>query len=126
MWALGGAFAVSGVLHLVRPRPFEMIVPRRLPGKRALVYASGIAELACAAGMAHPRTRSLSGLASTALLVFVFPANVQMTLDVFKRRSRLAKAAAAVRLPLQLPLVWVAWRTYTTRRARTSVSRAVP
>ncbi len=112
MWALGGAFAVSGVLHLVRPRPFEMMVPRRLPARRALVYASGVAELGCAAGMAFPRTRPLAGLVSSALLVMVFPANVQMALDASKRRSTPAKAATAIRLPLQLPLIWVAWRTW--------------
>ena len=43
-----------GVLHFVRPRPFERIVPKPLPRKRELVYASGVAELACAAGLLHP------------------------------------------------------------------------
>ena len=48
---LAASFAASGVLHLVRPQFFETIVPRWLPERRGLVYASGLAELACAAAL---------------------------------------------------------------------------
>ena len=105
-------FATSGVLHLLTPRRFEQIVPRPLPGKRALVYLSGAAELGCAAGLVAPPTRRAAGLASAVLLVAVFPANVQMALDVFTRRGRLARLLAAARLPLQAPLVAIAWRAW--------------
>ena len=44
-------FAVSGVIHLVRPEVFERIVPRFLPRHRELVLASGVAELVCAAAV---------------------------------------------------------------------------
>ena len=108
-------FTASGVLHLVTPEPFESITPRRLPARRGLVYASGVAEIACAAGLAHPRTRRLAGWLSAALLVAVFPANIQMAVDAQRRagaharpdrRARRAKQAATLaRLPLQVPLV---------------------
>src|SRR3712207_3783267 len=39
--ALGG----SGVLHLVRPRTYEWLVPPELGDARAWVYASGVAEI---------------------------------------------------------------------------------
>ena len=43
---LGGA----GVLHFLKPEPFDSIVPAGLPGSaRAYTYASGVAELGCAA-----------------------------------------------------------------------------
>lgn len=109
---LASLFTVSGVLHLVRPQVFEPIVPKRLPRRRELVHASGVAELACAALLAAPRTRRVGGLASAALLVAVFPANVQMALSA--RRSRRApawlKAGTLLRLPLQWPLIRVALR----------------
>jgi uncharacterized membrane protein len=98
-------FGVMGVLHFVKPEPFEQIVPRQLPRKKELVYASGVAELACAAGLLHPRTRRSAGLLSTALLVAVFPANVQMALDLNRKGSLPAKAIGFARLPLQLPLI---------------------
>ncbi|HEY3001436.1 MAG TPA: MauE/DoxX family redox-associated membrane protein [Kribbellaceae bacterium] len=103
--ALAGLFAVSGVLHFAMPRPYERIVPKPLPRKKELVYLSGAAELVCAAGLLHPRTRRPAGLASAALLAAIFPANVQLALDLNNRGSKAAKAAGFGRLPLQLPLI---------------------
>jgi uncharacterized membrane protein len=65
--ALAALFATSGVTHFIKPQHFEGIVPKLLPRKRELVYISGVAELACAAGLLHPRTRKAAGLASAAL-----------------------------------------------------------
>jgi len=109
-------FGVLGVLHFVQPEPFEKIVPKKLPRKKELVYASGAAELACAAGLLHPRTRRLAGLASAGLLVAVFPANVQMAADVQRKGSSQAKAIAWARLPLQLPLI--RWALKASRETR--------
>lgn len=107
------AFLASGVLHLVRPAVFEAVVPRALPYQRELVYASGVAELACAAGLLRPRTRRLAGLASAVLLVAIFPANVQMAIDARRAIARKGStterrvrcAVAIARLPLQVPLI---------------------
>lgn len=124
--ALAGLFLVSGTLHLLRPRVFEAIVPRRLPAHRALVYASGAAELACAAGLFVPRTRRVAGTASAALLVAVFPANVAMAAGAKRRldrrpadpRRRGYLAATVLRLPLQWPMVRTALRAGGVIRRR--------
>jgi uncharacterized membrane protein len=114
---LAGLFLVSGVTHLVKPDVFEPLVPRALPTRRGLVYASGVAELVCAAGLLHPRTRRAAGWASAALLLAVFPGNVQMSVNHGKRAARrddtTAKAtfaATVARLPLQVPLIRAALR----------------
>ena len=117
--ALAGLFVVSGVMHFVRPRVFESIVPQPLPARRTLVYASGAAELACAAGLFVPRTRRAAGIASAALLVAVFPANVTMATGAKRRldrhpgdaRGRGYLAATLLRLPLQCPMIRTALRT---------------
>lgn len=94
---LGGA----GIVHFVRPEPFDTIVPRALPGPaRTVTYASGVAELGVAGMLAVQRTRRLGGIAAAALFVAVFPANVQMAYDW--RGARPGKRVIAVgRLPLQ-------------------------
>ena len=112
---MGGIFAVSGVVHLVRPEVYEPLIPDWLPGAREIVLGSGVAELVCAAGLAHPRTRSAAGWASAALLVGVFPGNVQMAVDALGTDNTALKAGSIARLPLQVPLVWLA-----VRAARTS------
>ena len=94
--ALAALFATSGTLHFVQSRPFERIVPRRLPRRRALVHLSGALEVACAAGLVHPRTRRFAGWASAAVLVGVFPANVQMALDSARLARDILGAAGIV------------------------------
>src|SRR3954463_5087806 len=85
--ALAGLFLTSGTMHFVKPEPFESMVPKQLPSRRALVYASGAAEIACAVGLLIPRTRRVAGFASAVLLVAVFPANVAMTGQAKQRLS---------------------------------------
>ena len=114
---LATILATSGVIHLVRPEVYEGIVPHVLPHKRLLVHASGVLEIACAAGLLHPATRRVAGWGSAALLVGVFPANVQMSVDQGRRAarrgdtsSRATFAATLARLPLQWPMVRTALR----------------
>jgi len=107
--ALGGLFVAAGVLHFAKPKPFEAIMPRQLPGRRSFVYGSGAAELACGIGLLT--RRRWAGKASAALLLAVWPANVQMALDSGSGRLRGVadnKALAWGRVPLQVPLIWAA------------------
>lgn len=110
-WAplgLAAIFAGSGVLHLMRPDIFLPLVPRGLPGPDLLVAASGVAELICAAALVT--RRPWAGPVSAALLVAVFPGNVQFALDQAASATADPRllAAAWLRLPLQIPLIWAA------------------
>jgi uncharacterized membrane protein len=116
-WLLAGLLAGAGVTHFAIPRPYARIVPKALPEPELLVAASGVAELACAALVAHPRTRRWGAWTAAALFVAVFPANVQMALDS-ARGPAWYRAGAWARLPLQAPLVWWAVRVGQTSRGR--------
>ncbi|MDQ6935507.1 MAG: hypothetical protein M3130_09500 [Actinomycetota bacterium] len=108
--ALAGIFVTSGVLHLVKPEIYEPLMPATVPAHRAVIIGSGIAELGCAVGLLHPRTRKLAGWASAGLLLGVFPANLKMANDVRHSRKTGRKVAAFGRLPLQAPLIRTALR----------------
>ena len=117
---LAGLFAAAGVLHFVWPSFFDPLMPRMLPARfhRPLIYGSGVAELACAYGLAR-RTRWASA-ASTALLLAVWPANLQMALDAGTGRNPGDMDSAAVawgRMPMQLPLLWAARQAAPSRTA---------
>ncbi|WP_328495068.1 hypothetical protein OHS59_21630 [Streptomyces sp. NBC_00414] len=102
---LAGLLASAAAAHFAAPRQFDAMVPSALPGPpRNWTYASGVVELALAAGVAVPRTRRVAALATAAFFVGVFPANVQMAVD-WRHRPAPQKAAALARLPLQVPLV---------------------
>ena len=100
--ALGG----SGVLHLVRPRTFTWMVPPELGPERPWVTGSGVAELATAALLAVPGTRSVGGWAAAGLLAAFLPAHLH-TLRVTSGRAR---AVAAARIPFQAPMIATALR----------------
>ncbi|PRH81013.1 hypothetical protein C6N75_01050 [Streptomyces solincola] len=102
---LAGLLGGAGVAHFARPENFDAIVPRALPGgARAWTRASGVAELALAAGVAAPRTRRTAARATALFFVAVFPAHIQMAYD-WRHRPLAAQAAAYGRMPLQVPLV---------------------
>ncbi len=112
---LAGLLATAGVAHFAVPEQFDATIPRALPGSpRGWTYVSGAAELALAAGVAHPRTRRTAAFAAAAFFVAVFPANVQMAVD-WRDRPAPQRALAFGRLPLQVPLVL--WARRVGRRS---------
>jgi len=115
---IGGA----GVMHFVRPKFFDAIVPEWMPGsKRSVTLVSGAVELAGAALVAMPRTRRLGGWWCAATFVGVFPANIQTVLDGGVTDAPPpfnTKAAAWGRLPLQAPMILWARSVARTASAR--------
>ena len=107
---LGGVFIGAGLLHFLKPRPCESIMPEALPAHRELVYLSGLAEMAGGAGVLADRTRSWAGWWLIATMVAVFPANVNMAVNAERFRA-VPEALLWVRLPIQpLLIAWV-WRS---------------
>ncbi|KAA2263810.1 hypothetical protein F0L68_09045 [Solihabitans fulvus] len=104
----------GGVLHFAIPKAYDRVIPRALPGRpRAWTYASGLAELGCAAAIAVPRTRRLGGLLAAWLFAAIFPANVKMALDS-RNKPLKHRLITYGRLPLQWPLITWALRVRKT------------
>jgi uncharacterized membrane protein len=101
---LGG----SGVLHLVRPRTYEWLVPPEIGPARPWVLGTGVAEVATAALLRAPSTRGRGGRCAAVLLVVFVPAHLH-TFRVVPRTPGWM-AASVVRLVLQVPLVRAALR----------------
>ena len=99
----GPFFIFAGVMHFVIPRTYESIVPDWLPARRAVVVASGGAEIAGGAAILHERTRRAGARFSIATLLAVFPANLHMALH--PERFPLPRGALYARLPIQLLLI---------------------
>lgn len=110
---VGALFIATGILHFATPGTFTAIVPDALPAPRALVYASGVAELAGGLGMLSRRTARPAGWWLIATLLAVFPANVDMALHA-ERHASIPEALLWARLPLQAALI--AWVHRAARR----------
>jgi uncharacterized membrane protein len=103
----GPFFVFAGVMHFVIPRAYAAIVPPQLPAPRAIVYASGVAEIAGGAGVLHPRTRRVASAWSVGTLLAVFPANLHMALHPERYRVPGGRTALWLRLPVQA--LFIAW-----------------
>ena len=106
---LGGFFLFAGLMHFAKPRPYIAIVPTPLPHKRAIVYVSGVAEIAGGAGVLSERTRRAAGWWLIATLLAIFPANVSMAVNADRFRA-IPRPLLLARLPLQGVLIAWVWR----------------
>lgn len=76
----GPGFVVAGSLHFVIPKVYRRIMPPYVPAPEAMVYASGVAEIAGGAALMLSPSRRAAGWWLIATLVAVFPANLHMAL----------------------------------------------
>jgi uncharacterized membrane protein len=112
----GPFFVLAGAMHFAIPRTYEAIVPDYVPRKRAMVYASGVAEIAGGVSVLAPRTRRAGAWWSIATLVAVFPANVHMAVNHERyRKVPGGRPALLLRLPVQL--LFIAWARAAAREA---------
>jgi uncharacterized membrane protein len=112
-------FVLAGIAHLIAPAPYLAIMPASIPWPAAMVMISGIAEIVGGVGLLFASTRRAAGAWLIALLIAVFPANVNAI------STGMAVAGYAVpawmlwaRLPLQLVLLAWVWRTCFRRASR--------
>nr|WP_244605544.1 DoxX-like family protein [Halorussus marinus] len=120
LYLMASAYVLAGVLHFVVPELYVQIVPPVFPAALALVYLSGLAEIAVGVGLAIPRTRRLAAWGTVALLVAVFPANVYMAthgvvVEGMPGGGDPSELVRWGRLPLQGVLIlWALWYTRPT------------
>ena len=110
-------FVAAGLNHFRATALYLSIMPPILPLPLALVYFSGLAEIAGGAGVALPPTRRAAGWGLLALLLAVFPANIYMaTANAVPPGYEIPSWLLWARLPLQFVLMWWVWAA-TLRRA---------
>ncbi len=100
-------FLASGVLHLVNPSAFLWLMPPWLPLKTELIVISGVMELASAFGLIFKLR--WAPLLTVLTLLAVWPANWWFAIDSLTSNPEIA-LIAWLRLPLQLPLLYWAYR----------------
>jgi len=110
-WLFGGLFILAGLNHFRNPDFYINIMPPYLPWHAALVAISGAAEIALAVMLLFRRWTVLAGWGLIALLIAIFPANLQMSLNPQLYPS-ISPVALWLRLPLQgLLIAWAYWYT---------------
>ena len=106
-------YAAAGVNHFISPRTYLKIMPPYLPYHRELVVISGVLEIVLGILLIPAATRVYAAWGIIALLIAVFPANIQMAVD-WQQKGHAQLWIAYARLPLQLLLIW--WAYVYTRK----------
>ncbi len=108
---LAAFFVVAGFLHFLFPQPYIRMVPPLLPWPMDIVCVSGVAEILGGLGLLYSRSRRFAAWGLVLLLITVFPANIYMAVAHVHYAGLLGQSWAQwLRLPLQLPLIYWAWR----------------
>ena len=109
LWIPLGVFMfLAGITHFANPVFFDDIVPPWLPpSERFWTYISGLAEIAIGVAVLMPKYRKIGALASVALFIAVYPANIFMVWD-WRDRAAAEQVVSWVRLPFQFVFIWIA------------------
>jgi len=114
LWLMGIFYLLAGLNHFRDPGFYLPMMPPYLPWHAALVYLSGVAEMALGAAVLFPSVRQAAAWGIIVLLIAVFPANIHIAVH----NVPLGGAAEGlgmwnwVRLPLQAVLIaWAWWYT---------------
>lgn len=108
---MGVLFVLAGLNHFLSTDFYLRMMPPYLPWHETLVYISGLAEMFLGVLLLIPQTSAIAAWGLIALLIAVFPANLQMALNpsTFPEFSEIALWG---RLPLQAILIaWAYWYT---------------
>lgn len=109
----------AGINHFIHPEFYLKIMPPWLPWHEALVLISGVCEVVFALLLLLPATRRAGAWLIILLLVAVFPANIQMTINYWQEHNP-KLWLTILRLPLQFLLIW--WAYIYTKKPKTRAS----
>lgn len=109
-------FILTGIGHFTDTDSMSQMLPRWVPGRRAIIYATGVFEFAIAAGFLFRRTRRLAGWIAAAMLVIFFPANIYAAIHHVPQGGHVwGPVYLLIRAPLQLIiLLWIYWFSIKT------------
>ena len=108
-YALAVMFVFTGIAHFNKmKRDLARTVPAIFPRPMLLIYFTGVLEFLGAVGLLLPRFRSLAGICLIALLIAMFPANVNAALKGTTLAGRPA-TPLWLRTPMQILFIGLLW-----------------
>ena len=115
-YALATMLGFTATAHFTRMREdLVRMVPGWVPWPRAVVYFTGVCELAGALGLLVPSLRVAAGIALIAFFVLVFPANVKAARSGVGVGGKSA-TPLWLRAPMQVLFIVLTWWSAVSSR----------
>ncbi len=112
IYLMAFVYCLAGINHFINPGFYKKIMPEWLPFHYPLIYISGAAEILLGVLLLPKASRKFAGWGLILLLLAVFPANIQMTVD-YANQHHPQLWVSIVRLPVQGLLIY--WAYLATR-----------
>lgn len=105
---MAAMYIIAGLMHFVKPKTYIRIMPKYLPNHKALVYVSGLAEIALGIALCIPLTKNFAIYGIVAMLLVFLLVHFYM-LSGEKASAGIPKWILILRIPLQFGLIYWAW-----------------
>lgn len=110
-WLMAVLLVLAGVNHFINPGFYVRLMPPYLPWHLALVYASGVAEVALGMALAVPKASTMAAWGIVAMFVVFLLVHAHMVANA-ERYPEVHAGLLWSRLALQAPLIaWAYWLT---------------
>jgi uncharacterized membrane protein len=109
LYVMVAFYVFAGINHFANPDFYLGIIPSWMPYPVTTNYITGAFEIIFALLLIPPGIRPFAAWMIIALLIAVFPANIQMTMNYWEENNPHLWITIA-RLPFQILLIWWAWK----------------
>jgi uncharacterized membrane protein len=112
--AIAVMMVFTSIGHFIYTRGMAMMLPSFIPFKKEIVYITGVLEIASAAGLLIPATRTITAWLLIIFFIVLTPANINAAIKHLNMEKGTYDGSGPkylwFRIPLQvLFIVWVYW-----------------
>lgn len=109
LYVMAVLYIIAGSYHFINTRFYKRMMPPWVPWHMPIVYISGAFEIILGVLLIPVMTRTYAAWGIIILLILIFPANIQMMLNFYRKKNPYLWISV-LRLPLQPVLIWWAWQ----------------
>lgn len=107
LWVMAMLYIAAGINHFVMPKMYQKIIPPFLPFPGWINRITGALEIILGALILVPVLTRPAAWGIIVLLILIYPANIYHFIKGWQKRKMVW--VLAMRLPLQLLLIWWAY-----------------
>ena len=120
--ALSARIAMSVMLlftamaHFAFTKGMTMMLPSAIPYKTAIIYLTGIIEIAAALGLLFPNIRTLTGWLLIAFFILILPANIYSAIHHvdYQKGTFDGKGQSYLWFKVPLQILFIIWVYFST------------
>lgn len=129
-WLFAGNMAMCAMLcftalgHFLFPKGMAMMIPPAIPYKTALVYSTGVAEIAMGLALLSPALRPHTGYILVVFFIAILPANIYAAIKHIDLEKASYNGPGVNYLWFRIPeqLLFIAWVVYFSIRVSPTVT----